>query len=61
MICDTSALLDLKKAEGSAVWKIALVVAILLVSVVGLLSTTYYLCVWRGGRIYYQAQKEGYA
>lgn len=42
-------------------WKIALVVAILLVSVVGLLSTTYYLCVWRGGRIYYQAQKEGYA
>ncbi|KAK2888262.1 hypothetical protein Q8A73_019710 [Channa argus] len=53
------------KEEGlegeSEVWKIALVVVVLLVSLVGSLSMAYYLCVWRGGRIHYQHQKEGYA
>ncbi|AWP15305.1 Hypothetical protein SMAX5B_003641 [Scophthalmus maximus] len=47
--------------EGdSAVWKIVLVVAVLLVSVVGSLSMAYYLCIWRGGRIHYQPQKQSY-
>ncbi|CAB1429257.1 unnamed protein product [Pleuronectes platessa] len=44
--------------DESVVWKIGLVVTVLLVSVVGCLSTAYYLCVWRGGRIYYQRQKQ---
>ncbi|KAK2819187.1 hypothetical protein Q5P01_024748 [Channa striata] len=51
---------DLEGGE-SAVWKIALVVAVLLVSLVGSLSVAYYLCVWRGGRVHHQHQKEGYA
>ncbi|KAG8010721.1 hypothetical protein GBF38_009910 [Nibea albiflora] len=49
---------DSDKGEDSAVWKIALVAAILLVSIVGSLSMAYYMCVWRGGRINYQQQKE---
>ncbi|TKS84431.1 hypothetical protein D9C73_018801 [Collichthys lucidus] len=51
---------DSDKGEDSAVWKIALVAAILLVSIVGSLSMAYYMCVWRGGRINYQHQKEIY-
>ncbi|GLD48025.1 uncharacterized protein AKAME5_002725500 [Lates japonicus] len=47
--------------EESAVWKIVLVVAVLLVSVLGSLSMAYYMCVWRGGRIHYQPQKGGHA
>lgn len=48
--------------EGdSAVWKIALVVSVLLVSIVGSLSMAYYLCVWRGGRIHYEPHKEDIA
>lgn len=54
-------LLDSDEGEETAVWKIVLVAAVLLVSIVGSLSTAYYLCVWRGGRIHYQPQKEGYA
>ncbi|KAG7224071.1 hypothetical protein INR49_015329 [Caranx melampygus] len=50
-----------EKKEASAVWKIVLVAVVLLVSVVGSLSTAYYLCVWRGGRIHYQPQKQFYA
>ena len=46
------------KGEESAVWKMVLVAAVLLVSVVGALSVAYYLYVWRGGRIHYQPQKE---
>ncbi|XP_028457795.1 uncharacterized protein LOC114571161 isoform X4 [Perca flavescens] len=42
----------------SAVWKICLVVSVLLVSLVGSLSMTYYMCVWRGGRIHYKPQRE---
>lgn len=38
-------------------WKVAVVVAILLVCVAGCVSTAYYLCFWRGGRIYYQPHK----
>ncbi|KAI3362313.1 hypothetical protein L3Q82_012626 [Scortum barcoo] len=49
------------EVEESAVWKIVLVVAVLLVFMVGSVSVAYYLCVWRGGRIHYQPQKEGYA
>lgn len=45
------------EVHDSKVWKIVLVTAILLVSVVGSLGTAYYLCIWRGGRIHYQAQK----
>ncbi|KAM7368963.1 hypothetical protein PAMP_013263 [Pampus punctatissimus] len=46
--------------DKSTVWKMVLVAAVLLVSIVGCLSMAYYLCVWRGGRIHYQPQKEGY-
>ncbi|XP_074474345.1 uncharacterized protein LOC141757649 [Sebastes fasciatus] len=48
------------EGEESAVWKIVLVVAILLVSIVGSLSVAYYMCVWRGGRIHYKPQKMDY-
>ncbi|KAF7660028.1 hypothetical protein LDENG_00289560, partial [Lucifuga dentata] len=44
--------------EDSSVWMMFLVVGILLVSTLGMLSTAYYLCVWRGGRIHYQPQKD---
>ena len=49
-----------EKGEESAVWKMVLVAAVLLVSIVGSLSVAYYLYVWRGGRIHYQPQKESY-
>ncbi|CAK6959521.1 Hypothetical protein SMAX5B_003641 [Scomber scombrus] len=49
------------KGEESAVWKMVLVAAVLLVSVVGSLSVAYYLYVWRGGRIHYHPQKENYS
>ncbi|XP_078127621.1 uncharacterized protein LOC144531395 [Sander vitreus] len=49
---------DSDEGEESAVWKISLVVLVLLVSIVGSLSMTYYMCVWRGGRIHYKPQKE---
>ncbi|KAG7499063.1 hypothetical protein JOB18_028011 [Solea senegalensis] len=49
-----------EEESDSAVWKIVLVVAVLLVSIVGSLSLAYYLCVWRGGRIHYQPQKQVY-
>lgn len=45
-------------AGDLAVWKVVLVLAILLLAVVGGLSTVYYLCVWRGGRIHYEPQKD---
>ncbi|CAL8276951.1 unnamed protein product [Merluccius merluccius] len=41
-----------------AVWKGLVVVAVLLVSVIVALSMVYYMCVWRGGRIHYQAQHD---
>ncbi|KAF7662965.1 hypothetical protein LDENG_00221940 [Lucifuga dentata] len=44
--------------EDSSVWMMFLVVGILLVSILGTISTAYYLCVWRGGRIHYQRQKD---
>ncbi|KAI9524590.1 hypothetical protein NQZ68_016599 [Dissostichus eleginoides] len=47
--------------EELAVWKIVLVVSVLLVSVVGSLSMSYYMCFWRGGRIHYQPQKGNHA
>lgn len=50
--------LDSDDVEESAVWKIVLVAVVLLVSVVGSLSLTYYMCVWRGGRIHYKPQRE---
>eukprot|EP00064_Thunnus_orientalis_P002161 superscaffoldBa00000151_g2168 len=49
-----------EKGGESAVWKMVLVAAVLLVSIVGSLSVAYYLYVWRGGRIHYQPQKESY-
>ncbi|XP_020485547.2 mitochondrial fission process protein 1 isoform X1 [Labrus bergylta] len=52
---------ELDKVEKTAAWKIVLVVGILLVSLVGSVSMVYYYCVWRGGRIHYQAQKEGFS
>lgn len=39
------------------VWKIVVVTAVLLVSLVGCLGTAYYFCIWRGGRIHYMPQK----
>ncbi|KAM7392839.1 hypothetical protein PAMA_007783 [Pampus argenteus] len=56
----TLAMKEQDEKDISAVWKMVLVAAVLLVSIVGCLSMAYYLCVWRGGRIYYQPQKEGY-
>ncbi|KAK5852042.1 hypothetical protein PBY51_023546 [Eleginops maclovinus] len=47
--------------EDSAVWKIVLVVTVLLASVVGSLSISYYMCFWRGGRIHYRPQKGNHA
>ncbi|XP_060917794.1 mitochondrial fission process protein 1 isoform X4 [Labrus mixtus] len=52
---------ELDKVEKTAAWKVVLVVSILLVSLVGSVSMAYYYCVWRGGRIHYQAQKEGFS
>ncbi|CAJ1070332.1 Hypothetical protein SMAX5B_003641 [Xyrichtys novacula] len=52
---------DFDEVEDSAVWKIVVVVGVLLVSVVGSVSMAYYYCVWRGGRIHYQPQKQIYA
>ncbi|KAL7377262.1 hypothetical protein ABVT39_024851 [Epinephelus coioides] len=52
---------DSDEVEDSTVWKIVLVVSILLVSIVGSLSTAYYMCVWRGGRIHYKPQKQDHA
>ncbi|TDH02102.1 hypothetical protein EPR50_G00169360 [Perca flavescens] len=49
---------DSDEGGESAVWKICLVVSVLLVSLVGSLSMTYYMCVWRGGRIHYKPQRE---
>lgn len=54
-------LLDPSQGQESSVWKIVLVVAVLLVSVVGLLSAAYYMCMWRGGRIHYKLHTQGYA
>lgn len=56
-----SPLLDPNEGKESSVWKIVLVVAILLVSIVGSLIMAYYMCVWRGGRIHYKLHKEDYA
>ncbi|KAK5879034.1 hypothetical protein CesoFtcFv8_024382 [Champsocephalus esox] len=55
---DPYAMTEDGSGEGDlAVWKIVLVVSVLLVSVVGSLSMSYYMCFWRGGRIHYQHQK----
>lgn len=50
-------LLDPEPKESSA-WKIALLGAIMFVSLLGSLSLAYYMCVWRGGRIHYSLQKD---
>ncbi|KAK7895361.1 hypothetical protein WMY93_020686 [Mugilogobius chulae] len=47
-----------KEVSNSAVWKVFLVVSVLLLALVGVLSTVYYLCVWRGGRLHYEQHKE---
>ncbi|CAL8406389.1 unnamed protein product [Arctogadus glacialis] len=50
---------DLKEqddVEDSTWWKGLVLAAVLLVSAMATLSVVYYLCVWRGGRIYYQPQ-----
>lgn len=39
-------------------WKMALVGTTLLVSLLGSLSLAYYMCIWRGGRIHYDLQKD---
>ncbi|KAM3599826.1 uncharacterized protein V6R79_012184 [Siganus canaliculatus] len=49
---------DSGEGGQSAVWKILLVAAVLLVALLGSLSVAYYLCIWRGGRIHYEPQKE---
>lgn len=50
-------LLDPDPKESST-WKIALLGITLLVSLLGSLSLAYYMCVWRGGRIHYDLQKD---
>lgn len=50
-------LLDPDPKEPST-WKMALVGTTLLVSLLGSLSLAYYMCVWRGGRIHYDLQKD---
>ncbi|CAL8282331.1 unnamed protein product [Gadus morhua 'NCC'] len=44
--------------EDSTWWKGLVLAAVLLVSAMATLSVVYYLCVWRGGRIYYQPQHD---
>lgn len=44
--------------KGSSAWKIALLGTIMFVSLLGSLSLAYYMCVWRGGRIHYNLQKD---
>ncbi|MED6263961.1 hypothetical protein CHARACLAT_009919 [Characodon lateralis] len=48
---------DSKEVHDSRVWKIVVITAVLLVSLVGCLGTAYYFCIWRGGRIHYMPQK----
>lgn len=50
-------LLDPDPKESST-WKIALLGTIMFVSLLGSLSLAYYMCVWRGGRIHYNLQKD---
>lgn len=61
LVLKTTPFLERDKPKDLSLWKIALVVAVLLVSAAGLLSVAYYMCVWRGGRIHYNLHKGGYA
>lgn len=57
VVNQTSVLLDPDPSEFSK-WKLALLGTILLMTLLASLSLAYYMCVWRGGRIYYDLQKD---
>ncbi|XP_060768146.1 zona pellucida sperm-binding protein 3-like [Neoarius graeffei] len=43
---------------GVPVWVVALTVCLVLILIVGVIATSYYLCFWRGGRLGYRPSRE---